>query len=160
MGTLFERWRPGRGMTRRTNEGERAASLNPFDRQMEDFLDRYMRGFGTPWLDEARGPALDVIDRRDEVVLRADLPGLEQKDVEIEVQDNRLTLRGERAEEREEKEGDYYWSERWSGAFARSIELPPQVDPDKVDATFKKGVLEVHLPKRKEARGKKIEIRS
>jgi HSP20 family protein len=107
----------------------------------------------------AWAPALDMLDRKDEVVLKADLPGLEQKDVEVTVEEGVLTVRGERKEEKEVKEEEYYRCERWVGAFARSLALPPGLDAENVKATFKKGVLEIHLPKTKEAKGKKIDIR-
>ena len=99
-------------------------------------------GPGSPNAARAWAPAVDMIDRPDEVVVRADLPGLEQKDVDVTIQEGMLTIRGERKEEREEKkEGlDYYCSERAFGAFVRSMPLPPGVDPEKVKATFKNGV--------------------
>jgi HSP20 family protein len=132
------------------------------EREMEDVFGRFFRDW--PWPrpgGEGRGwaPAVDMIDRKDEVVLRADLPGLEQKDIEVNVEEGVLTIRGERKGEQEVKEDDYYCCERWAGAFSRSTALPPGVDAEKIRATFKNGVLEVHLPKSKEAKGKKIEVR-
>jgi len=139
--------------------------LARLERQFDDMFERFFRELpmffrggtegGSSW-----APALDVIDCKDEVVVRADLPGLEQKDVQLEIQEGSLSLRGERAEEHEEKEGDYYFSERWEGNFNRSVALPPGVDTEHADATFKNGVLEVHLPKTGESKGKKIEIKS
>jgi HSP20 family protein len=110
---------------------------------------------------ERRGwaPAIDMVDRKEEIVVRADLPGLEQKDVEVTVENGTLTVRGERKEEKETKEEDYYACERWTGAFFRSVTLPPGVDAEKVRASFRNGVLEIHLPKTKEARAKTIEIK-
>ncbi|MBI2370812.1 MAG: Hsp20/alpha crystallin family protein [Deltaproteobacteria bacterium] len=136
--------------------------LARMEREMEGLFSRFFREW--PWprsADEVRGwaPAVDMVDRKDEVVLRADLPGLEQKDIDVSVEDGLLTIRGERKEEREAKEEDYYCCERWAGSFARSLALPPGVDTEKVKATFKNGVLEVHLRKSKEAKGKKIEIK-
>jgi len=142
----------------RNKSEERPFGLSRFDRPMDEMFDRFWRTFSTPWMEE--GPALDLIDRKDELVLRADLPGLNKEDVQIDVHDSTLVLRGKRSEEREEKEGEYFYAERWSGSFTRSIDLPPQVEADKVNATFKNGVLEVHLPKAREAKGKKIEIRA
>jgi hypothetical protein len=101
-----------------------------------------------------------MVDRDDEIVLRADLPGLDEKDIEVRVHDHTLTIQGERKEEKEEKKEDYYFSERSYGAFTRTLPLPAGVEADKVKATFKKGVLEVHLPKAKEAKGKKIEVKA
>lgn len=105
-------------------------------------------------------PAVDMVDEKDEIVVKADLPGLDQKDIEVTVQDGTLTIRGERKEEKEEKKEDYYYAERTYGAFMRSLPLPKGVDADKVKATFKKGVLEVHLPKAKEASGKTVEVKA
>jgi len=76
------------------------------------------------------------------------------------VQDGNLVIHGERKEETEEKKEDYYYSERTYGVFARTLPLPTGVDADKVKATFKNGVLEVHLPKAKEAKGRRIEIKA
>jgi HSP20 family protein len=100
-----------------------------------------------------------MVDRNDEVVVRADLPGLEQKDIDVTLQDGVLTIRGERKEEREGKEESYYYSERSFGAFMRSLAPPPGVDYDKVKATFKNGILEIHLPKTKESKSKKVDVK-
>ncbi len=153
----IERWRPGGGLARGPFR-----DLARWEREMEDLFGRFFRDWPWPrWEGEGRGaaPALDLLDKKDEVVLRADLPGLEQKDIEVHVENGTLTIRGERKEEREAKEEDYYCCERWAGAFSRSLVLPPGVDPEKIQATFKSGVLEVHLPKTKEAKGRKVEIK-
>jgi HSP20 family protein len=125
----------------------------------------FARFFGEPrWTQlagETRGwaPAIDMVDRKDELIVRADLPGLEQKDVEVTVEDRTLTIRGERKAEKEAKEEDYYACERWAGVFFRSLTLPPGVDAEKVRAAFRNGVLEIHLPKTKEAKAKRIDIK-
>lgn len=103
---------------------------------------------------------MDVVDLRDEIVVRADLPGLEQKDVEVTMGQGMLTIRGERKEERQAKDEDYYRCERWAGSFVRSLALPPGIDADRTRATFRNGVLEIHFPRSKEAGGRKIEIRA
>jgi HSP20 family protein len=152
-----------------TDKGERIMALelwrprlmrSPFrelEREMEEMLARFP-GWGER--EAVWAPAVDMVDHKDELVLRADLPGLDEKDIDVTVQDGTLTIRGERKEEKEEKKEDYYYAERRYGAFARSLTLPAGVEPDKVKAVFKKGVLEVHLPKAKEAKGKKIEVKS
>jgi HSP20 family protein len=130
---------------------------------MDETFDRWLSGWPWPFgRAETLGgaPAVDVVDRKNEVVLRADLPGLTEKDVELTLQNGNLTIRGERKEEKETKEENYYCSERWSGAFSRTLPLPAGVEADKMSATFKEGVLEVHLPKTKEAERKKIEIKA
>lgn len=133
--------------------------LARLEREMEDMFGRLPQW---PFGDRERGwaPAVDMIDQKDEIVLRADLPGIDEKDIEVTVQDGTLTVRGERKEEKEEKKENYYYSERTYGAFTRTLMLPTGVDPDKVKATFSKGVLEIHLPKAKEAKGKKVEVKA
>ena len=152
----IDRFTPRHGMTRR----QRGPELGGLPR-LDDLFDRFMRdvpAFSTEG-GSMTAPDIDVIDRKDEIVVRADLPGLEEKDVQVEIRDGQLTLRGERSGQREEKNEDYFRVERWDGSFYRSIELPPGVDSDKAEAKFKNGVLEIALPKSKESKGKKIEIK-
>jgi HSP20 family protein len=108
---------------------------------------------GTAWV-----PAVDILEKENEIVLRADLPGLDPKEVEIQVQDGTLTLRGERKFESDVKEDNYRRVERVYGSFVRSFTLPQTVDPEKVAAEYKNGVLEVTLPKRPEAKPKQIKV--
>jgi HSP20 family protein len=140
---------PGRG-----GEGTRRGS------EFDEFFDRFFGDWGG--LRESRGwsPAVDMVDGKDEVVVRADLPGLDQKDLHVSVENGRLTIRGERKEEQEEREQNYYCCERWAGKFSRTLTLPPQVDADKIRANFKNGILEIHLPKTKEALGRRIDIQA
>ncbi len=150
-------WRPGA----RPARGSPAGALARMQQEMDEMFGRVFGDWSWPhWAGGARGqgPAVDMFDRKDEVILRADLPGLEQKDLEVHVEQGVLTIHGERKEEKEVREDDYYYSERWTGAFSRSLELPPGVDAEKIRATFKNGVLEVHFPKGREARGKRIEV--
>lgn len=109
-------------------------------------------------------PRLDVIDKEDAVKLVAELPGLEDKDIDVQVTDSTLTLSGEKKEETEkgDKEGDYYVCERRFGSFRRSIPLPEGIDQDKIDAHFRNGVLTVNLPKKPEAKApsRKIEVKA
>ena len=145
-------WRP-RSLARR---GE------PF-RGFDDLLSRMFDDWMSPRMTgEARGwsPAVDMIDKKDEIVLRADLPGLDQKDIHVSVENGLLTIRGTRQQEHEAKEEDYYCCERWAGSFSRTMSLPAGADPDKVKATFKNGVLEVHVPKSPKAVGKSIEVQA
>ena len=150
----IELWRPRSGLARRGTE-----AFRPFDDLVSRMFDDWLtpRGGG-----EARGwsPAVDMIDRKDEIVLRADLPGLDQKDIQVNVDNGALTIRGNRQGEREAKEEEYYCCERWAGSFSRTMTLPPGIDPDKINATFKNGVLEVHVPKSPQAAAKTIEIRA
>lgn len=110
------------------------------------------------WTGEAGrlAPAVAMLDRKEEVILRADLPALHQQDIVVTVEDGVLTIRGERKQASEE---EYDCCEPVAGIFARNLMLSAGVDADKVSATFKDGVLEVHLPKTTEAQGKMIEIK-
>jgi HSP20 family protein len=107
----------------------------------------------------AFSPAIDVAVEKDNVVVTADLPGLSKDDVSVTLQDNYLTIRGEKKQETEQKETNYFVSERVYGAFARTIELPVAVDANKIAARFKDGVLQVTLPKTEEAKPKQIEVK-
>ena len=103
-------------------------------------------------------PAMDLLEDGDEFVLRADLPGMSEEDVNIELEDSTLTLSGERKAEQTSEEGGYYRVERASGAFSRSLTLPKGVDPESVTARFDRGVLEVRIPKPAERKPRKIAI--
>ena len=103
-------------------------------------------------------PAMDLTESEDAFVLRADLPGLTEKDVSIEFEDNVLTISGERKSEHEERKDGYYRVERASGSFSRSLTLPEGVEPDKIDANFDRGVLEVRIPKPEQRKPRKVTI--
>jgi HSP20 family protein len=101
---------------------------------------------------------MDLADAGDHLVLKADLPGLSEEDVRIEVQDRLLTVSGERKAEHEENREGYYRMERAFGSFSRSVTLPDGVDAGKIDASFDKGVLEVRIPKPQERKPHRVEI--
>jgi HSP20 family protein len=103
-------------------------------------------------------PAMDVVESGDHFVLRADLPGLTAKDVNIEVEDNVLTISGQRKAEHEERGEGYYRLERSSGAFTRSLTLSEDVDADAIQAGFDNGVLEVRIPKPEQHKPRKVQI--
>jgi HSP20 family protein len=104
-------------------------------------------------------PAMDLVETEDHFVLRADLPGLEEADINLEVEDNVLTLSGERKAEHEEQREGYYRVERSFGAFRRSLTLPEGVDPEGVTAAFERGVLEVRIPKPEERKPRRVAIK-
>jgi HSP20 family protein len=101
---------------------------------------------------------MDLVETEDSFVLKADLPGVAEEDVHIELDDNVLTVRGERKSEHEERKQGYYRVERSSGSFARSLTLPEGVDPEAVKASFDRGVLEVQIPKPEQRKPRKVEI--
>jgi HSP20 family protein len=103
-------------------------------------------------------PAMDLLETDEDFVLRADLPGMTEADVNIELEDNVLTLSGERKAEHEDKREGFYRLERAFGAFSRSLTLPKGVDPEGVNASFDHGVLEVRIPKPEQRKPRKIAI--
>jgi HSP20 family protein len=103
-------------------------------------------------------PSVDIYETEQELVLRADLPGLEEKDLDVRVESNMLTIRGERKFEKKVKEENYLRVERAFGSFSRSFSLPNTVNPDAVKAEYKNGVLTVTLPKREESKPRQVKI--
>ena len=110
---------------------------------------------GTP---RAWTPAVDIFESDNNIVLKAELPGVDPKDVEVRVEDSTLYLKGERKFEKEVKEDNYHRIERSYGSFARSFSLPATIDSEKVQAEYKDGLLTLTIPKREEARPKTIKI--
>ncbi len=103
-------------------------------------------------------PAVDMYDNEKEIVVKAEVPGIDKDDINITVADNTLTIKGETKKEEETKEEDYYYSERTFGSFSRRLELPDKVQESKIKANFKDGILEINLPKAPEAKAKKIKV--
>jgi HSP20 family protein len=103
-------------------------------------------------------PSMDLVEADDHFVLKADLPGLAEEDVSIEVRDNALTISGERKAEHERSERGWYRVERSFGSFARSLSLPDGIDPDSISASFDRGVLTVTIPKPEQRKPRRIQI--
>jgi HSP20 family protein len=134
--------------------------MGAFRKEMDRLLDRFWEGEMPEWPAlGAWAPRLDVADTKDALVVKAEIPGIEPKEIELTLQDQVLTIKGEKRQEKEEKEEQYYRMERSYGAFARSIRLPVAVDAGKVTATFKNGVLTVKLPKGAAAKGTTIPVK-
>jgi len=127
--------------TERWDEMERT-----FGRMLEDFWSRPRLGAVSEFWG-GRPAAVDVYEEKNEVVVKAELPGLEKSELEVNLKDRTLTIRGEKKKEEEIKEDDYYRSERSYGFVTRTLELPREVETDKAKATFKNGVLEVRIPR-------------
>jgi HSP20 family protein len=126
---------------------------NPFtmmQREMNRIFDSFTRNWGMdafPRLPGTFSPRLDVAENEKAFIVTAELPGMSDKDIDISLSGDLLTVTGEKKEEKGEKDGNYFYSERSYGSFTRSIPLPRQIDADKVSASFKKGVLTITLPK-------------
>jgi HSP20 family protein len=103
-------------------------------------------------------PAMDLVEEKDHYVLRADLPGLSEGDVNVELEDNVLTISGERKSEHEQREEGHYRLERSFGSFSRSLTLPEGIDPASIEASFEKGVLEVRVPKPEQRKPRRVAI--
>ena len=103
-------------------------------------------------------PAIDVYDEKDRLVVKAELPGIDKKDVKVSLDGDTLSIKGEARKEQEAKEKDYYWSERAYGSFHRAISLPVAVEREKATASHKDGILTVDLPKTVEAKSKETDI--
>ena len=167
-------------VTTERKAGEPASALQawrPFRslrQEMERLFEDFERDWGWPrstfsmapfWRREATwaaAPAVDVAETDKAYELTAELPGLTEKDLEVKLANGALAIKGEKQEEKEEKKKDYYISERRYGAFERSFQLPEGVDTDKIEASFKNGVLKVMLPKTPEAQktAKKIDVKA
>ena len=158
--SAMEPWAPFLGLRREV------------DRLFDDFGGRFWR---TPfrsafalepfWQAEttwAAAPAVDVVESEKAYEVTAELPGMDEKNIEVNLSNGNLTIRGEKKEEKEEKKKDYYLHERHFGSFERCFRVPEEVDASKIEATFAKGVLKLTLPKKPEAQkpAKKIEVKA
>jgi HSP20 family protein len=132
--------------------------------RLASFRDEIDRLFDFSWPSRDTGlfsgwsPALDVFDDKDSFVVKVELPGMKKEEIQLSLHDGVLTVSGERKHEREAKEGGTFRSERYFGKFQRSVTLPTAVDANKVNASYKDGVLSVELPKSEEAKPKQIEV--
>ena len=127
----------------------------PFSREIDRVFDAFFgqTDHGRRWV-----PPMDLVEVEDHFVLKADLPGLAESDVKLEVQDGALTISGERKAEHEQREKGWHRIERSFGSFSRSLTLPDGVDADRIEASFTDGVLEVRIPKPEERTPRRISI--
>jgi HSP20 family protein len=143
--------------------------LTPFEdmeRWVEDFFPRsWLRQHRFEWpagnlttAFEGRMPKVDLIDRDDEVFIKAELPGIDKKDIEVSMTGNTITIKGSSKKEEKEEKGDYYRCEISQGSFSRSMSLPAEVNIDKSQAKFKDGVLELTLPKTESTKRRNIKV--
>lgn len=144
---LLQRWDPVRELER-----------------VHEEMDRLLRGFFGPRLapsaDVTCPFAVDILEDNEQVVLKAELPGVNPKEVDIRLEDNVLTISGEKKLEHEDKKENYIRVERYYGKFSRAFTLPPYVDASKISAEYKDGILTVTLPKRPETKPRQIEIKA
>lgn len=149
-------------------KNEPAHILSPFE-EMDRLFDAYFsRGWLRPlqWPSfskhtapfEGRIPNVDVIDRDDEIVVKAELPGVDKKDLDVSVTQNSVTIKGSTRHEEEQEKGDYHRCEITRGSYARTMSLPADIDEENAKATFRDGVLELTLPKLKKSRRRNLKV--
>ena len=142
--------------------------FDEMDRAFDTLMHRgWLRPFRDLWPEwqpftsdvEVQVPRVDLIDREAEVFVRAEVPGIEKEHLEVDLSGELLTIRGERHKEEKTEEGNVYRAEIARGTFVRTLRLPAEVDPEKIEATFKDGLLEIHLPKVETTKRQRIEIK-
>ena len=149
---------------------ESAPVVSPFE-QMERMFDDYfshgwMRPFRSDWPSlfrsappfEGKTASVDVIERDDAVIVKAELPGVDKKDINISVTNNTVTIKGTTSHEEKEEKGDYYRCEMSRGSYSRTLSLPAEVDEDITKAKLKDGILELTLPKLKKSKRRSIQV--
>ncbi len=153
-------------------EVQRAVSRAPspfeeMDRLFESFFSRnWLRPMRWEWPAagelsapfEGRLPKVDVVDRESDILVRAELPGVDKKDLDISITDNAVTIHATTSRETEEEKGEYYRREITRGSFSRTVALPAEVDADAAKASFKDGILELTVPKVEKAKRRRIEV--
>ena len=160
-GVGLQSWRPIESLRREVDrlfeDFDRDFWRAPFRNSFQDLEPVLRRGLS--W---GASPAIDIVDKNEAYQVVAELPGMDEKNVEVKLVNGSLTIKGEKRDEKEEKKKDYYLHERSFGSFERCFALPDEVDADKIDAKFSKGVLTITLPKKPEAikPEKKIEIKA
>jgi HSP20 family protein len=155
-------------------EKREIASWRPFtdlgrwEHEMERMFDDFLGRVGRPiwgerwWPAQPIGlstPPLDLYEEKDEIVVKTELPGMAKEDIQVNITDHLLSIKGEKKREEETKEKNYYCCERSYGAISRTVELPTEVRGEKARASFKNGVLELHFPKTEEAKKKEVKVK-
>ena len=159
---------PKKGQEVQRRSASAMSPLDEMERMFEEFMPRgWMRHFRGGWPRmgemapfEGRWPRVDVQDREGDILVRAEVPGVKKEDLDISVSKDAVTIKAETRQEKEEgeKEGDFYRREIVTGSFARTVALPGDVDADSAKARFEDGVLELTLPKREQAKRKRIQV--
>jgi HSP20 family protein len=135
-------------------------SLSTLHNEMDDLFDSFFRGLDRPFAGYKAWPAIDVAEDENAITVRAEVPGCSAEDIDISVYGNTLTISGEKKLKDEKKEKGYYHVESSYGSFRRELTLPTDVESDKVDATYKDGVLSITLPKAAKAKAVKVKVKS
>lgn len=159
--TAMQAWQPFDSLRREVNRlfenFDRDLWRSPFSRSVFDIAPHWRRE-----LESATSPAVDIVEKDNAYEVTAELPGMDEKNIEVKLDNGGLTIKGEKQEEKEEKRKGYHLKERRFGSFERYFAIPEGVDTGKIEANFKKGVLTVTLPKKPEAQkpAKKIDVKA
>ena len=148
------RWRP---RTRLDPFGDLMGMQNEINRLFDITLGQSAFDHAGPF-DGEWAPAIDVFENDDKVVVKTELPGLSEKDIEVDILGDTLTIKGEKRKEEEKKDKHYHRVERTYGSFHRTVTLPALVESEKAKASFKNGVLEITIPKKEEAKPRQVKV--
>ncbi|TLD42002.1 MAG: 17.4 kDa class I heat shock protein 4 [Candidatus Jettenia ecosi] len=149
-------------MAREITKWSRLPSITSLQNEMNRMFDRFFGGWDStePLMETSMlAPAVDLSETTDKIIIKAEVPGVNPNEINIAIQHNTLLIKGEKKEEKEEKGKSFYRMERRYGNFARTIELPTSVDPDKITAEYKNGVLEITMEKKEAAKPKQISVK-
>ena len=145
-------------MNRRNDVWRPTNELRRLQDEINSLFDFDGWDFAPGLFDRNMAPALDMVENTDDFVVTVDLPGVSQENVDLSVADNVLTIKGEKTGDSESEDSNYYRKESWEGSFQRTVSLPQGVDADNVHAEMRDGVLSITLPKREEAKPRKINV--
>ncbi len=138
--------------------------LSDYEKQRKTFFDRFPDIGFFPGKPDSQGrsffPTLDISEGKKDIKIKAEIPGVDSKDIQVSVDGRFLTIEGEKKQEKEEKNDAYHRVERSYGFYQRTVELPSDVDPDDVEATYKKGVLKIRLKKTRDSEIKRIKVKA
>ena len=164
MKLIRRRDRGNGGALATSGRGGGGSPFNELDRIQDEinriFEDPFSLATPSTGFFEGWAPSIDIYEDKDKVTIKAEVPGMKKEDIQITVNGNTLTISGERKHEERKKEGETFREERFFGRFQRSITLPAPVDPNRIQATYKDGVLTIECPKTEEAKPKQIQVKA
>jgi HSP20 family protein len=128
--------------------------------EMDELFGDFLQNWDLPFVSRGQWPVLDIAENENEFIVKAEVPGCKAEDIDISVDKNRLTISGEKKQEEEQKSKNYYHLERSYGSFRREINLGCDVDANKIDATYKDGILNIRLPKTEKTKPVKVKIKN
>jgi len=153
---------PAQNITRWNNEFPAFRGLQSLQNDMNKIFDEFFRGdnvAGDSFLNRDWNPAVDIVEHKDQYILKAEIPGMKKDDVKITLENNVLTIRGEKKNEVEQKDEHFHRIERSYGSFERSFTIPGTIKTNDIDAQYKDGILTLTLPKAEEAKSKMIDVK-